>query len=146
MNANRKLRMDKFILEYQRTGNAKQSAIFAGYSPKTADRYGYKFLRDPYVVDKLREHEKILTENAIADEKEVLGYLTDVLRGNQEDEVATPRGVYKIKAQTKDRLKAGELIGRHYAMWTDRREIDANIKPIQIIDDVPNEETGEDNA
>jgi phage terminase small subunit len=35
-------KQDKFISEYVITGNAKQSAITAGYSPKTANAQGFQ--------------------------------------------------------------------------------------------------------
>ncbi|KHF30153.1 hypothetical protein LR68_01280 [Anoxybacillus sp. BCO1] len=35
----------------------------------------------------------------------------------------------------KDRIKAAELLGKRFAMWTERQQIDANFG-VQIIDDV----------
>jgi phage terminase small subunit len=47
-----KLRYQTFASEYATNGfNAKQAAIAAGYSPKTAEVQGSKLLRNPKVID-----------------------------------------------------------------------------------------------
>ena len=140
MQTKTKLRYDKFVNEYIKNQNATHAAIVAGFSKKTAAVKGSELLRNEYIKNRLDEHRQILMENDIADEKEVLSYLTKVMRGEEEDEVATNSGVYRIRTQTKDRNKAAELIGKSYAIWTDKKSIDANIAPVKIIDDVP---TGE---
>lgn len=144
MQTKTKLRYDKFVNEYIKNQNATQAAIVAGFSKKTAAVKGSELLRNEYIKNRLDEHRQILMENDIADEKEVLSYLSSVMRGNEKDEVATPTGVYEIKVQTKDRNKAAELIGKSYAIWTDKKSIDANIAPVRIIDDVPNNDEGDD--
>lgn len=141
-----KIKYDKFVSEYIKTGNARESAIKAGYSEHSAYAKGSGLLKNPYIKKELADHQQILRENNIADEAEILSYYTNVLRGKQTDEVALPAGVYEIKASTKDRIKAGEMLGKHYAMWTDKKDINANVSPIQIIDDVPNKPEGESDA
>jgi phage terminase small subunit len=39
----------------------------------------------------------------------------------------------------KDRLKAAELLGKRYAMWTDKKEIEGNIG-VTIVDDLDDDE------
>ena len=41
-----------------------------------------------------------------------------------------------MTAVTEDRLKALELLGKNLAMWTDKTEINANIAPVTIVDDI----------
>lgn len=137
MSVTTKLKYDRFINEYIKTQNATQSAIKAGYTKKNASAQGSRLLKTPYIKERLEEHRKILAENDVADEAEILGYYTNVMRGKATDEVAMPTGVYEIRVQTKDRNKAAEMLGKHYAIWTDKKAIDATIKPVQIIDDVP---------
>lgn len=142
-----KLKYDRFINEYIKTQNATQSAIKAGYAKGNAAAQGSRLLNTPYIKERLEEHRQILKENDVADEAEVLGYYTNVMRGNARDEVAMPTGVYEIRVQTRDRNKAAEMLGKHYAMWTDKASIDATVKPVQIIDDVPEDDKeGENNA
>src|SRR5262249_47254014 len=45
----------RFVAEYARTRNAKQSALAAGYSPQSAAVLGPRALRKPHIVDALRE-------------------------------------------------------------------------------------------
>lgn len=146
MQANTKLRYDKFVSEFIKTGNGTTAAINAGYSKKTARAKGCNLLKNKYVQDRIKEHQEILKENSIADETEILSYFTDVMRGKQQDQVATNAGVYLIRAQIKDRNKAAEMLGKHLAMWTDKQTVDANISPIQIIDDVPEEDGADEQA
>lgn len=62
---------------------------------------------------------------AIADEEEVVKFLTSVLRGDEEEEVVV-----------KDRIKAAQLLGKRYGLFTDKVKIDDN-SVVKIIDDVP---------
>ena len=62
---------------------------------------------------------------AVADEAEVVKFLTSVLRGDDAEEVVV-----------KDRIKAAQLLGKSYGMFTDKVKIDGN-SVVQIIDDVP---------
>lgn len=44
------IRQSRFVAEYIKTGNATQSAIAAGYSPKTAHVQGHDLLRNPKLI------------------------------------------------------------------------------------------------
>lgn len=83
-----------FCDEYIKSGNAKDAAIKAGYSPRTAKSIGQENLTKPdlkfYIDAKMAEIES----HKIADAKEVLEFYTRVLRGEETEEVpvATPKG------------------------------------------------------
>ncbi|MEA5082712.1 hypothetical protein SDC9_200519 [bioreactor metagenome] len=62
---------------------------------------------------------------AVADETEVVKFLTSVLRGDEAEEVVV-----------KDRIKAAQLLGKRYGMFTDKVKIDED-SVVQIIDNVP---------
>ncbi|MDD3569582.1 MAG: hypothetical protein PHY44_00575 [Lachnospiraceae bacterium] len=62
---------------------------------------------------------------AVADEAEVVKFLTAVLRGDEAEEVVV-----------KDRIKAAQLLGKSYGMFTDKVKIDDN-SVVKIIDDIP---------
>lgn len=121
----------RFCDEYLIDLNATQAAIRAGYSKKTAGKIGQENLTKPdikgYIKHRMDEKEKDL----IADQDEVLKYLTSVLRGESESEeiVIENIGDYMSEARTmkkapseKDRLKAAELLGKRYGLYTDRIE------------------------
>ena len=52
--------------------------------------------------------------------------------------VGTPIGVQEISKtpDEKERLKAAELLGKYYALFTDRTQVEG-IAQVQIIDDIP---------
>lgn len=119
----KKLRIQwkKFADEYIKTGNVYQSAINAGYSENYAKTNACKLLEKDsvkvYIDKKLSE----LEEESIAESKEVLQYLTSVLRGETHDEVyyKTEFGgeaLGQVKVQNKDRLKAAELLMRRFGL------------------------------
>lgn len=118
-----RIKWKKFADEYIKTGNVYQSAINAGYSENYAKSDACKILEKPsvkaYVDKKLSE----LEAETIAESKEVLQYLTSVLRGETHDEVyyKTEYGgeaLGQVKVQNKDRLKAAELLMRRFGLNT----------------------------
>ena len=93
-----------------------------------------------YIEQQLKQ---IKTEK-IADAQEVLEYLTSVMRGEQKEQVAllTGEGVQNLvqkDVSAKDRLKAAELIGKRYALFTEKVELQGETT-VQIVDDIPMKE------
>ena len=82
-----------------------------------------------------------LASERIADQQEILELLTAVLRG--EEQSAVLRGVgegaqiidEEMPPTTAERIKAAELLGKRYRMWTDKIETD-NTDRVVIVDDV----------
>ena len=128
----------RFCDEYLIDLNATQAAIRANYSKKTARQMGVENLSKPvikeYIAARMAEKEAAL----IADQNEVLKYLTSVLRGETQSEIVVVEGVGEgcSEARTmqkapdeKERLKAAELLGKRYGLYTDRveQEIDMDL-------------------
>lgn len=120
-----------FYREYVVDANATQSAIRAGYSKKTAYSQGQRLLKhvegQKYLEELMAEKESKL----IATQDEVLKYLTAVLRGESQSEEIVVEGCgdgySEARTMTKapsekDRLKAAELLGKRYGLYTDRVE------------------------
>ncbi|MDW4457577.1 terminase small subunit [Staphylococcus saprophyticus] len=125
-------RQKRFADEYIRTANKHQSAIRAGYSEKYARTSSHKLLENKSIKDYVEARFKELEKQSIAQQDEVLQYLTAVMRGEQEDEenIVVPKGDYVSdvekhtkKADTAQRTKAAELLGKRYAIFTDKQEI-----------------------
>ena len=115
------IKQKKFADEYIKIGNATQAAINAGYSKKTAGQVGAENLKKPYIKTYIDKKLSELEANTIAESKEVLQYLTSVLRGETHDEVyyKTEFGgeaLGQVKVQNKDRLKAAELLMRRFGL------------------------------
>ncbi len=139
-----------FAEEYIRLGNATQAAIKAGYSKNTAKDASrwinpkenenakkrnsaskYKPELREYIDARMEEKEKEL----IASQDEILKYLTAVLRGKSEAEEVVVEGQgegfskarkIKKKPSEKDRLKAAELIGKRYGLYTEKVEMETD--------------------
>ncbi len=129
MTAKMKLFCDEYLIDL----NATQAAIRAGYSEKTARTIAAENLTKPdiqaYISQRMAEKEAAL----IADQDEVLKYLTTVLRGQSQSEVVVVEGcgdgcsearTMQKAPDEKERLKAAELLGKRYGLYTEKVEAD----------------------
>lgn len=132
-------KQQRFCDEYLIDLNATQAAIRAGYSEKTAYSIGNENLNKPelkkYIEDRMAEKESAL----IADQNEVLKYLTAVMRGDHTEQtpIFIGEGIQKITdidVSAKDRLKAAELLGKRYSLFTDKMKLDVAL-PVVISGD-----------
>lgn len=141
MVAKMTLKQQLFCDEYLIDLNATQAAIRAGYSKRTAYSIGNENLTKPelkkYIEERMAEKEAAL----IADQDEVLRYLTSVMRGESKSSVVVVEstGDFSSKAREmekapdeKERLKAAEMLGKRYGLYTEKVEqqvdMDLNIK------------------
>lgn len=141
-------KQQRFCDEYLVDLNATQAAIRAGYSEKTAAVIANENLRKPYIKEyienRLAEKEKEL----IADQDEVMKYLTAVMRREMKESVVVTLqnkvekwvkdeetgklkkqtvteespAVVEIPARLSDSNKAAELLGKRYGLYTDKVE------------------------
>lgn len=129
-------KQERFIDYYIELGNATEAARRAGYSEKTAKQIGNENLTklDFFIKGKLKE----LEDARIAKAEEVLKYLTAVMRGEETEEVVVVEnlGDFMSRATTidkqvgaKERIKAAELLGKRYALFTDKLDVN---EPISI--------------
>lgn len=144
-----------FVKEYIiNKGNAFQAALNAGYKQHTA-KNAYEWLLEilPNPTAKRHLHykpevkaaieaelEKIESEKT-ADAKEIIEYLTSVLRGESSSEVVVVEGcgdgyssaVKITKApDEKERLKAAELLGKILMMFNNKVDVNG-ILPVMIV-------------
>lgn len=134
----------RFCEEYLVDCNATQAAIRTGYSKKTARAVGQRLLTNVDIKKYIEQQLQKMKTEKIADAQEVLEYLTSVMRGEQKEQVAllTGEGVQDLvqkDVSAKDRLKAAELIGKRYALFTEKVELQGETT-VQIVDDIPMKE------
>ena len=124
-----------FAEYYIETGNATESAIKAGYSKKTARVIGQENLLKPALKSYIDEKMKELESKRIAKAEEVLEYLTRVLRGEETEQVVVTENIGDFMSEAKvvdkevsakDKIKAAELLGKRYRLFTDKIEADVN--------------------
>lgn len=129
-------RQRRFADEYLIDLNAEAAAVRAGYSPRYARGNAYKLVArsgiKEYIEKRMAEKESEL----IADQNEVLRYLTAVMRGESASEEIIVEGIGDGRSKArklektpseKDRLKAAELIGKRYGLFTDKIETDVDM-------------------
>lgn len=130
----------RFADEYIISGNATQAAIKAGYSKKTARFVAAENLTKPNIKNYIDERLEELKSERTADAQEVLEYLTSVMRGNETEEVLIGVGegmqsTIQKEVGAKDRLKAAELLGKRFALFTDKTEVAVSEIPT-FVDDI----------
>lgn len=127
------IKQKKFADEYIISGNATQAAIKAGYSEKTSTVIGAENLTKPNIKAYIDERMKELDEESIANQSEVLKFLTSIMRGEQTEQTLISDGseqgqrITNIEVSAKDRIKAAELLGKRYGSWTDKVDLSSDL-------------------
>ena len=101
----------RFIDFYVETANATEACRLAGYKGKNLEVVGSQNLTKlkEYIQERLSKKE----DARIASQDEVLRTITEVMRNDL--------------AADKDRLKAAELMGKRYAIFTEKIEVSGEI-------------------
>lgn len=135
------VKQKKFADEYIISGNATQSAILAGYSQKYANTNASKLLQNTTIKNFIEERLKELEDEQIAKQDEVLKYLTAIMRGEETEQTLRGMGegyqqIIDIEVGAKDRIKAAELLGKRYGIWTDKMDVSGGVVFISGDDDL----------
>lgn len=117
----------KFVHEYMKTDNMTQSAIKAGYSPKTAYSQASRLLKNNRVQDYIVAIRERLDSDKIADIQEVMEYLTSVMRGEKKDQ-------FDLDPALSERTKAASELAKRLDVRARNLNIDC---AVNIIDDIP---------
>lgn len=134
----------RFVDEYIIHANVYRAAINAGYSENYARTNASKLLEKGSIKDYKDKRLKEMKNERTADAQEVMEYLTAVMRGEQSDEelILVPNGDFvseverhERRSDTTQRTKAAELLGKRYAMWTDKQITDTTER-ITIVNDL----------
>lgn len=134
----------RFADEYIISGTAYSSAIKAGYSETYAKTDSHKLLENTRIKQYIDKRLNELKSNKVADQQEIMEFLTSVIRGEVKEPVAILDGDGKQKVEyliptVNVRRSAAVDLGKRYAMWTDNKNIDIQ-GSVSFIDDI-----GEDN-
>lgn len=160
-------KQERFVEEYLVDLNATQAAIRAGYSAKNADKIGSQLLGHSRVRARIDERmaelsrrtgvnqERIIRELAriaFVDPTRVVNMDDAAIREEAtEDDRAAIASVKVKRIPTQDgwgierevrfydKNRALELLGKRFAMWVEKQEVDLTGK-VEIVDDVPKPE------
>lgn len=109
--------------------NATKAAIRAGYSKQTARKIAQENLTKLDIKNRIEERMAEKEKELIADQNEVLKYLTSVMRGRSRASVVVVENIGDYMSQAremekspdeKERLKAAELLGKRYGLFDKR--------------------------
>lgn len=136
-------RQRAFADYYIESLNAEQSAIRAGYSEKYARGNAHKLVANSCIKNYIEERMKEIESDRIAKAEEVLAFLSASLRGEVLEEVVSTESIegmikpviLKKQLSAKDRIKAAELLGKRYALFTQKVDLEGNVG-VTIIDDI----------
>ena len=132
---------------YIELGNATESYIKAGYKAserKVAEVEGCKLLKNPKIDNYIKKRMEQIESNRIAKAEEVLAFLSASLRGEVLEEVVSTKSdgsggiepvILRKQLSAKDRIKAAELLGKRYALFTEKVDLEGNVG-VTIIDDI----------
>lgn len=138
------LKQKKFADEYIISCNATEAYLKVYTSVKkenVARTSASRLLTNANVKNYIDERLSEIDSEKIADQKEVMEYLSSVMRGEQTEQTLKSCGaewgqeITDIEVGAKDRIKAAELLGKRYGMWTDKQDI--NITVPTFVDDLP---------
>ena len=119
----------KFAEAYVKTGNATESYKLAGYSWKTESTAGvnaHKLLKNHKISALIEELNQKLTDESIADIKEVKQFWTQTMRDRAEE--------------MKERLKASEMLAKTGGAFLDRVEVSGEVEVNHNFQDLTTEE------
>ena len=129
---------------YIELGNATEAAQKAGYKGNNLNRIASENLSKLDIKQYIDERMKEIESDRIAKAEEVLAFLSSSLRGDVLEEVVATESdgaggikpvILKKQLSAKDRIKAAELLGKRYALFTEKVDLEGNVG-VTIIDDI----------
>ena len=132
-----------FYIELGNATEAYKRAYKSCKTQRTAEVNGNKLLSNTEVKRYIQERMQQIESDRIAKAEEVLAFLSSSLRGEVVEEVVATETVdgmikpviLKKQLSAKDRIKAAELLGKRYALFTEKVDLEGNIG-VTIIDDI----------
>lgn len=122
----------RFADFYIELSNGTEAAIKAGYSKKTARAIAAENLTKPYISDYIEKRLEELASERIANQQEIMEYLTSVVRGDARGTALVGAGmgaqdVKQVSPTVSERTAAAISLGKRYAMWTDKQEVSGTV-------------------
>lgn len=107
--------------------NAKESALKAGYSEKTAGIIGAENLSKPYIKQYINEHLAQKDNERIMGVDKLLERYSDIAQGKLTEEqiVVYNNRHERVRKEPsfKDQLKAMEQLAKRYSLFADKKEV-----------------------
>jgi len=117
-------------------GNATEAAAMAGYkgNRRTLEAVGRENLGKPRVASAIEEINERLSSARIATAEERQAFYTAILRGEGLEPHVTPKGdVVDAGPTFKDRLKAGELLGKMQGDFIEKVDVQVTGADVRFV-------------
>lgn len=139
-----KIFADEYLIDLNAT-RAYRVAYPAVKNDDTAAAAGARLLRNVKVAAHIEQELEELRSKRVADAQEVMEHLTAVMRGEVKEEVVVVEGagegfseakIIEKQIAERDRIKAAELLGKRYSMFTDKVDVNG-VEGVVIVNDIP---------
>ena len=140
MTEKQKIFADEYIICLNAT-RAYKKAYPNVKKDEVARANGSRLLTNANVKAYIDEQLEKLHSERVADQQEVMEYLTAVMRGEKTEPLLVLDGEGKQKVvnaipPVQARTKAAELLGKRYKLFTDKVELDATVEQVVFEDDI----------
>lgn len=140
MTEKQKIFADEYIVCLNAT-RAYKKAYPNVKKDEVARANGSRLLTKANVKAYIDEQLEKLQSERVADQQEVMEYLTAVMRGKKTEPLLVLDGEGKQKVvdaipPVQARTKAAELLGKRYRLFTDKVELDATVEQVVFEDDI----------
>lgn len=140
MTEKQKIFADEYIVCLNAT-KAYKKAYPNVKKDEVARANGSRLLTNANVKTYIDEQLEKLQSERVADQQEVMEYLTAVMRGEKTEPLLVLDGEGKQKVvnavpPVQARTKAAELLGKRYRLFTDKVELDATVEQVVFEDDI----------
>lgn len=130
---------DEYLIDLNGT-RAYKTAYPSVKSDEVAKAAASRMLSNVNVRAYLDERLEQLRSERTADIREILEYLTAVMRGEEKEEKMAANALgemeaYNVRNQA-NQLKAAELLGKRFGLFTDKVAVSGS-GVVQIVDDIP---------
>lgn len=119
-------RQRRFIDYYIQYGNGAKAAQKAGYSPKNARTEACRLLKHPHVRQALEKQLGKVAGERIADGKEILEFLTRIMRGEEKEIKKVVVKGEEVEMEEPPsiqlRTKAAELLGKRLMLFSEKED------------------------
>ena len=127
MTEKQKIFADEYLIDLNGT-RAYKSAYPNIKSDNAAAVRANKLLKKKEIWDYIQQRLDEIASKRVAKQQEVMEYLTSVMRGESTSSVLAMCGdgmqeVIEKPPDEKESLRAAELLGRRYGMWTEKLEV-----------------------
>lgn len=140
MTEKQKIFADEYIICLNAT-RAYKKAYPNVKKDEVARANGSRLLTNANVKTYIDEQLEKLQSERVADQQEVLEFLTSVMRGEKTEPLLVLDGegtqkVINAVPPVQARTKAAELLGKRYRLFTDKVELDATVEQVVFEDDI----------